>query len=509
MKQRKEKGITLIALVITIIVLLILVAISISTLTGENGILSKANTAKTENEKAGAKEKVQIAVMGSFDENGAIDVSTLKNNLKGTEGVTGADSIIKLPATVNVDGYDVSIDEKGNVTLGSIEEQGEAIFARLYTKNGSEEEVLVFASNENVFPDYSGELTIKKDCGNINITKVWTYEDLLNDPEYGEYLKSEEWKNFEKENPEEAKKQIEYLIYQLNSGIGNMPPWLEESLASGYNYGNYNLCEVRILDEVKPIFTVSWFEGCRNLKKMIGIENLNTTNVVNMGRMFHGCDELTELNLSSFKTSNVIDMNEMFSDCKNLTKLNVSNFNTSNVIDMRMMFFNCNNLTQLNLTSFDTSNVTDMGDMFSGCNSLTELNLSNFNTSNVTYMGDMFGRCNSLTELNLSNFNTSNVTNMTLMFRGCKSLTQLNVSNFNTSNVTNMFSMFSDCNSITQLDLSSFNTSNVTDMRYMFSDCKSLTQILVSEDWKEPTDASKKGSMFSNCGVTSVTIKNP
>ena len=36
---RKNKGITLIALVITIIVLLILAAVSIATLTGENGIL--------------------------------------------------------------------------------------------------------------------------------------------------------------------------------------------------------------------------------------------------------------------------------------------------------------------------------------------------------------------------------------------------------------------------------------------------------------------------------------
>ncbi len=38
---RTNKGITLIALVITIIVLLILAAVSIATLTGENGILRK------------------------------------------------------------------------------------------------------------------------------------------------------------------------------------------------------------------------------------------------------------------------------------------------------------------------------------------------------------------------------------------------------------------------------------------------------------------------------------
>lgn len=40
--MNKQKGITLIALVITIIILLILAGISISTLTGENGILRKS-----------------------------------------------------------------------------------------------------------------------------------------------------------------------------------------------------------------------------------------------------------------------------------------------------------------------------------------------------------------------------------------------------------------------------------------------------------------------------------
>ena len=57
-KERKElnKGITLIALVITIIVLLILAGVSIAMLTGQNGILSQAQKAKTETENATANE---------------------------------------------------------------------------------------------------------------------------------------------------------------------------------------------------------------------------------------------------------------------------------------------------------------------------------------------------------------------------------------------------------------------------------------------------------------------
>ena len=50
MKNNKGSlGITLIALVITIIVLLILATVSIATLTGKNGVLTKADVARKKN----------------------------------------------------------------------------------------------------------------------------------------------------------------------------------------------------------------------------------------------------------------------------------------------------------------------------------------------------------------------------------------------------------------------------------------------------------------------------
>ena len=55
--KRKERGITLIALVITIIVLLILAGVSIAMLTGENGILTQAQNAKNRKEEAQAEEQ--------------------------------------------------------------------------------------------------------------------------------------------------------------------------------------------------------------------------------------------------------------------------------------------------------------------------------------------------------------------------------------------------------------------------------------------------------------------
>lgn len=58
---KRNKGITLIALVITIIVLLILAGVTIAILTGENGILIRAEQAKIETEEEQLKEDIKLA----------------------------------------------------------------------------------------------------------------------------------------------------------------------------------------------------------------------------------------------------------------------------------------------------------------------------------------------------------------------------------------------------------------------------------------------------------------
>lgn len=60
-KLKNTRGITLIALVITIIVLLILAGVSIATLMGDNGILTNASRAKTEDAHASVREAISLA----------------------------------------------------------------------------------------------------------------------------------------------------------------------------------------------------------------------------------------------------------------------------------------------------------------------------------------------------------------------------------------------------------------------------------------------------------------
>ena len=121
--KRNERGITLIALVVTIVVLLILAGVSISMLTGENGIITQASNAKDKTGKANAEEQVQMAVIASTGTNGDIIIADLNNNLSKIENLTyngkpisddESNQIKELPAIVNVDGYDILISEDGD-----------------------------------------------------------------------------------------------------------------------------------------------------------------------------------------------------------------------------------------------------------------------------------------------------------------------------------------------------------------------------------------------------------
>ena len=83
MERKQNRGITLIALVITIIVLLILAGITISALTGDNGIVGNASTAKEQSEISEEKEIVEqaTAVTMGKDKYGNIKQETLQEEL--------------------------------------------------------------------------------------------------------------------------------------------------------------------------------------------------------------------------------------------------------------------------------------------------------------------------------------------------------------------------------------------------------------------------------------------
>ena len=65
-QKNNQRGITLIALVVTIIVLIILAGVSIAMLVGENGIITQAQRAKEETEQAKKKEEADLDSMDEY-----------------------------------------------------------------------------------------------------------------------------------------------------------------------------------------------------------------------------------------------------------------------------------------------------------------------------------------------------------------------------------------------------------------------------------------------------------
>ena len=83
-----NKGITLIALVITVIVLLILAGVTIAALSGDNGILQNAGRAKEETEIGNEKDQIGIAVAGTVADNegGDLTEDKFRTNLVDRQG---------------------------------------------------------------------------------------------------------------------------------------------------------------------------------------------------------------------------------------------------------------------------------------------------------------------------------------------------------------------------------------------------------------------------------------
>ena len=116
-----NKGITLVALVITIIILLILAAISIQALTG-SGLFKKTKDAEEKTTKAQLKEEIELAIqeiqIEEIPKGNNVTLETLANGqlvakLKDITAILGTDKI-----TGEYKNYDYTIDLNLKVEIG-------------------------------------------------------------------------------------------------------------------------------------------------------------------------------------------------------------------------------------------------------------------------------------------------------------------------------------------------------------------------------------------------------
>ena len=118
---KSTKGITLIALVVTIIILLILAGVSIAMLTGNNGVLTQAKSAKENTRVGEVQEKVKLAAQAALTDNLGNGIEKKKfqeelNNMftQGEQVGLEYDETNK-KYTVTVDKYEVEVSNMGAV----------------------------------------------------------------------------------------------------------------------------------------------------------------------------------------------------------------------------------------------------------------------------------------------------------------------------------------------------------------------------------------------------------
>ena len=119
-KIKKEKGITLISLVITIVVLIILAAVAVNMTIGDNGIFTKAKEAKKTQLISEAKEKIGTEIlsaqMDAMERNEELEQTQIED-IVSKYGVLqeDGDTIV-----LNDNGYEVSLKDiySGTITTG-------------------------------------------------------------------------------------------------------------------------------------------------------------------------------------------------------------------------------------------------------------------------------------------------------------------------------------------------------------------------------------------------------
>ena len=166
--KRKEKGITLIALVITIIVLLIFAGVSIAMLTGENGILTQAQNAKESTDKATEEEKVNMAVLGSsIADNGyseILDEASFRQELTNQFGNNGYDLV------VNGDGSFI-ITVKESQRKYYVNDDKTVINSDNIIEISSAEELMAFRDDVNGGNSYEGKAVLL--TSDITLSGEW------------------------------------------------------------------------------------------------------------------------------------------------------------------------------------------------------------------------------------------------------------------------------------------------------------------------------------------------
>ena len=270
------------------------------------------------------------------------------------------------------------------------------------------------------------------------------------DPESVDYTKA----NSKYWNISSNAQQIKIAQYKFNSSIDTLPTFNSEFTYKYTDADNGDGTITRTITSDALPSSIS-FNGKTGL---VNLSYLDTSNVTDMSGMFYNCSNLTLLDVSSFDTTNVTTIEIMFAYCSNLlTVTGLNDLDVSNVNNMGGLFSDCSNITEINVSDWDVSKVTNFGAIFRRCPKLTNIDVSKWDTSSGVIMSGIFTNDSSLIELDLSNWDMSHANSVSQMFYGCSSLMKLKMcANLNQDAVTTYW--FGKCNSLNDVQLSDFDT---------------------------------------------------
>ena len=391
---KENKGVTLIALVVTIVVLLILSGITLSAITGDSGVVENAKSTRDSANDMNEFKAIELAVIDAMTRgNNKLREKDLKEAFANILSQEELDEITgNGPWTIKRGKNRYIINDDGEVERYEYMEPTK-IWSKLFS-NGT----LILSSKEiQSYTEYDSSAT--------DVTVSQDYKDTAT-----------KW------NSADIKKVV-----------------ILDKIAPQNAYQMFYCTNLESIENIENLHTEninnmsSMFYKCNKIKEL-DLSRFDTSNVQTMAAMFVECSSLEKLNINNFNTANVKSMSQMFQSCTSLKSLDLSSFNTSNVTNMNSMFNQCTNLTEIDVSSFNTEKFEDMDWMFRECKSLQSLNLNSFNTSKVKKFFAMFARCTKLQNLQIDNFSLSSAANINDMFASTSNLTNLNLSSFDFSN---------------------------------------------------------------------------
>ena len=167
-----------------------------------------------------------------------------------------------------------------------------------------------------------------------------------------------------------------------------------------------NKIKVESKDQLKSIIQ----ERYNKNKLFIDLTDLNISELDDLCDIFDRLNKVEVVDISGWDTSNVITMEDMFCFCGKLKNIiGIENLDVSNVEYANNMFYECKNLVELDLTNWNPISLEYASYMFYGCSNLKIIkNIENWQLPNIKDVYHMFSYCTKL-DVDLSNWDLTNI----------------------------------------------------------------------------------------------------